>query len=246
LALVLLLPLVRVAEAGGRLLFLPGFYDSFGHALTGEPWFSEGWWLYTCTCTGWCASRLLVLWLAAVPVVLLLPMVLWRKTLCVGGACLCLAVLEVSTSRLEMVLGARTETQWVWCLRSHDPEVRRGAANMLAHDIFKFGLPPATASILRGALRDDEVVEVRRLAVAVFARHLCDEAVPELTSALEDSDAEVRKGAAAALSELGARAVTALSALNLLLRDGDVGVRVSAAEAYLRAGGDRAPGLGTV
>src|SRR5262249_2572970 len=97
MVLILLLPLLRIAEAGGRLLFLPDCYDSFRHALTAEMWFSDLWILYLSTSFGKLASGVVVLWLVAIPVVLVLPSVAWRRTFCVGAVCLSLIVLEVVT-----------------------------------------------------------------------------------------------------------------------------------------------------
>jgi HEAT repeat protein len=242
LALFLTLPLLRIAEAGARLLFLPSYYDSFWHALSSELWFSGVWWLHTCTWFGWCMSRLLVLWLVAIPVVLLLPSVRRRKTFCVCMGCLCLVVLAICTFKLEPGWNGRSESEWVWFLRSRSPEGRRQAVKELetfqghGHH-FKFGPPFGTISILREGLSDD-VLEVRRFAAATLLHYPAAAAVPELTQALKDDDASVRRNSARALAEIGKPANTALSNLQALLQDGDLAVRMSAAEAWLRAGGE--------
>jgi hypothetical protein len=163
LTLLLALPLLRFAEAGGRLLFLPSYYDSFWHALSGEPWFSCVWWLHTSIRYGRWVCLFLVLWLVAIPVVLLLPAVRRRLLFCFCVACLCTAILGIAT--LEPSWDGRSEREWIWCLRSRDPELRRQAVRELetfrgCGHTFTFGPPFGTTSILRGGLHDD-IPEVR-------------------------------------------------------------------------------------
>lgn len=240
LALLLLLPLLRVEEAAGRLRFLPSFYDSFRHALTAEMWFSDLWWLYASTSFGWYRSRLLVLWLVAVPVVLLLPTMRWRKTLCIGSGCLTLVVLEFVGGRLEFQLGDRSQSEWVWALRSRDPQLRRQAAEMLSSSFFKFDIPPGTHSIMRKALRDD-VVEVRRYAARFLVQHPSKELFQELIAALKDDEYKVRQAAAELLAEIGPEGKGLVPALiDLLENDPDGSVRSNAAYALGRIGAPEA------
>ena len=208
-------------------------------------WFSHTWWLYIRTSFGWWALYALALWVAAVPVIAALPRIRRRKTfvVCVAGACF--VVLWVVTFRLELSWGGRSLSEWVWCLRSRDPELRRQAANGLAIQSFKFGVPEGTVPIAQRALHD-EVPEVRRFAASFFARYPCVEVIPDLTEVLSDPDAQVRTDAVRALAKLGPSAASALPQIQLLLNDPVPAVRANAAGAYITAGGDRTLGLSTL
>jgi len=242
LLLVLMLPLLRLAEAVARLILLPSFYDSFWDALTAEMWFTQLWWLYTSTSVGWWTLYALVLWAAAVPALAVLPSVRRRKIFLAGVATVCLIGLAVATFRLEFHWGGRSQREWVWCLRSHDPELRRQAASGLSFHIFKFGVPDGTDTLARRGLRD-EVPEVRQFAAAFFARYPTADVVPDLAEALADPDARVRSDAAVALGKLGRGAAGVLPQLQASLDDPVPGVRADAAGAYLAAGGDPMLGL---
>lgn len=242
LLLALTLPLLRVAEAVARRILLPSFYDSFWDALTAEMWFTQLWWLYTSTSVGWWTLYAMALWAAAAPVRAVLPSVRRRKTFLAGVAAVCLIGLAVATFRLEFHWGGRSQREWVWCLRSHDPELRREAASGLSFHIFKFGVPDGTATLARRGLRD-EVLEVRQFAAAFFARYPTADVVPDLAESLADTDASVRSDAASALAQLGRGAADALPQLKASLDDPVPGVRANAAGAYLAAGGDPALGL---
>lgn len=210
LILLLTLPLLRLVEAVGRLFFLPSYYNSFGEALIGEPWFSPVWWLYArATWFGWSISRLLSVWLVAIPVVLLLPTVTRPKAFCIAVAGVVLLGLEFLTHPIIEVRSTfggdgRSNAELVWCFRSHSPEVRHQAA--LAHASFKFGMPPGTISVMRNAMRDKDP-QVRQAAVNVLANHASVETMPELTEALEDEDRIVREQARWALDKMGKPAV---------------------------------------
>lgn len=239
------LPVLRLAEAGARLLFLPRFYESYWDALTTEMWFSPSWWLYARTSFGWWALYALVLWIAAVPVVAHLPAVRRRKTFGGGVAGACLVVLWVVTFRLEFYWDGRSQSEWVWCLRSRDPELRRQAARGLSWHVFKFGVPDGTVPLARRGLHD-EVLEVRRFATSFFAQYPSAGVIPDLTEALSDPDDRVRYDAARALAQLGPAATGALPQLKARLDDPVPAVRACAADAYLAAGGDAALGLSTL
>lgn len=237
------LPVLRVLEAVARLIFLSNFYDSFWDALTTEMWFWPSWWLYIRTSFGWWALYALVLWVAAVPVVACLPSIRHRKTFVVGAAVACLVGLWVVTFRLEFHWDGRSQSEWVWCLRSRDPELRRQAAQGLFWHFFKFGVPEGTVPIARRGLHDSEVLEVRRFSANFFSEYPTAEAIPDLTDALADPDDRVRSDAARALAKLGPEAAGALPQLEARLSDPVSVVRAHAADAYLSAGGDAPRGL---
>src|SRR5262249_39404343 len=68
---------------------------------------------------------------------------------------------------------------------------------------------------------------VRRAAVAMLLK-LNRDITPELLKLLKDKNVEVRRGAAAALAELGPKAKNAAPALIEALKDSDAAVRLSA------------------
>jgi HEAT repeat protein len=91
---------------------------------------------------------------------------------------------------------------------------------------------PALALSLR-----DEYEAVRRAAAASLAAIGADKRVlDDLTTALKDTDPEVRQGAAQALATAGPAAQSAVSALTALLHDGDEEVRQAAADALSKIG----------
>jgi HEAT repeat protein len=108
--------------------------------------------------------------------------------------------------------------------------------------LFKFGVPDGTASLAREGLHD-EVLEVRQFAAAFFVRHPSAAAIPDLTEALTDGDAQVRSDAAEALAKLGPGAADALPQLKACLNDPVAAVRANAAQADLANGGETKPGL---
>jgi HEAT repeat protein len=244
LLLLLSLPMLRLVEAVARLIFLPSFYDSFEHALTAEMWFSPLWWLYTNTTLGWCVSRALVLWIVAVPLVVLLPWIRRRKAYTIAVACTCFFVLAVVTTRLESHWDGQSDSVWGWCLRSRDPELRRQAALGLSHHSFRDEVPEGTILLARQGLHD-EVLEVRRFSARFFTKDRA-KAGPELAEALSDSDAQVRSDAALALAQRGSAAANALPQLKVCLNDPVPVVRAHAAEAYLAGGGDPDLGVSTL
>jgi hypothetical protein len=170
LCLLLLLPALRLVEGVGRLIFMPSFYDSFWHAITAEMWFTPLWWLYTNTLWGRLVMCVLIFWIAAIPVIVILPVVPLRKTICTYVSILCVMIIAVNSFRLESFWNGRSESEWVWCLRSRDPELRRQAALGLRGCLFKFGFPQGTILLAKQGL-NDEVPEVRQFAETFFARH---------------------------------------------------------------------------
>jgi HEAT repeat protein len=242
--LVLLLPALRLVEAIARLILMPSFYDSFSHALTAEMWFSDLWWLYTSTPLGWWVSRALVLWIAAVPFMMLLPWIRHQRAYAFAVAATGLLVTSMITSRLEMLWDGRSQSEWAWRLRSRDPELRRQAAQVLGSLHFRDRVPEGTILLARQGPHD-EVLEVRRFAAAFFTGDPA-EAVPELTEALADPDDQVRSNAALALAQRGPTAASALPQLKARLNDPVKMVRVHAATAYLAAGGDPTLGVSTL
>jgi HEAT repeat protein len=87
-------------------------------------------------------------------------------------------------------------------------------------------LPALVAAL--GAKGAEEMVS--RYAVSALVK-MGAKAVPLLTSALKDPDAQMRKQAATALGQLGPAAKAAVPALTEAARDGDPGVAQAAAEA---------------
>jgi HEAT repeat protein len=243
LLLVLLLPVLRLVEALARLILLPSYYDSFWHALMAEMWFSDLWWLYANTPLGWCVSRALVLWIVAVPLMVLLPWIRHRVAYALAVAGTCFLVLSMVTNRLEFDWDGRSQSEWAWCLRSRDPELRRQAAKGLSSYPFWDKVPEGTVLLVRQALRD-EVPEVRRFAAAFFIWDRA-EAGSELAEALADPDDQVRSNAAWALAQRAPAAARALPQLKVCLTDPVPMVRANAATAYLGGGGDQALGVTT-
>ena len=124
-------PLLRVAEAVGRLIWLPSFYDSFWDAFSSEMWFSPAWSLYTSTTFGWWTLLVLVLWIVAIPTIAVLPFLQWRVAFVFVIASGCVLAVLVGTFRLEFQLAGMSQSEMVWRLRSRDPEIRRRAAQAL-------------------------------------------------------------------------------------------------------------------
>ena len=85
---------------------------------------------------------------------------------------------------------------------------------------------PRTASVVADCLGDTDE-GVRRSAMAMLLK-LKRDVVPHLVKLLRDKNLEVRRGAAAALAELGPKAKDAAPALIEALKDSDAAIRLSA------------------
>ena len=76
-----------------------------------------------------------------------------------------------------------------------------------------------------------QVRGVAALAIGQFAGVATSDATSALTEVLRDDNAAVRKAAAIALGEIGARARSAITTLEVAARDDNLAVRESAADA---------------